>query len=737
MTIERLAFAVVPVALAALLVAAGSVAAANNDDEGRHDARHRFVAQPGCRFANGIKHVVNITFDNVHLHRDNPNVPSDLEQMPSLLNFLTRNGTVGGNHHMPLISHTATDVLTVLSGLYGDRMGVPISNSYRVFDGAGNISSSHTSFIYWTATDPTDNKPVMLNEHGTTAPAPWVPFTRLGCDVGAFSVANIEFETLPGDAITVFGAGSPDAIAAANSPTRNADYLGIAIHCAKGSLLCADPAHGKPDALPDEPGGYIGFSALFGNKHVQPMISPAGPIKDLDGNVIADTNNTPGFANGPGFPNFFNPLPTQTLGYLATMLEAGVPVVYGYIADAHDNRHGSSPPTFGPGEAGYVAQLKEYDAAFKKFFDRLAQQGIDQTNTLFIVTADEGDHFVGGVPSPAGCDGINTPCIYVDANNKRTVGELTANLDSLLLTQTGNTTVFLVHADDAPNIYISGNPSPTDVLTRTLARDIGALTFVNPLFGKGGELDQLAPFMADRAEMKLLHMVTASPARTPSFTVFGDPDYFFQTTKSSLPLAPVDCSKTTLTDCVSQNPNFAWNHGDVQQEIVTNFLAMAGPGVRRTGIENSVFSDHTDIRPTMLALLGMRDDYVPDGRVLIEKFDDRAQQAVLQHQRQTYTRLARAFKQINAPVGELGLKTLAQATAAVKGDDAGYARWLSFINELTSARDALTAEIKTVLNEAIFGGKRLDGDRAEDLLRRAEQLLGHRVDDGENHEDGD
>ena len=243
--------------------------------------------------------------------------------------------------------------------------------------------------------------------------------------------------------------------------------------------------------------------------------------------------------------------------------------------------------------------------------------------------------------------------------------------------------------------------------------------------------------MADRAEMKLLHMVTASPARTPSFTVFGDPDYFFQTTKSSLPLAPVDCSKTTLTDCVSQNPNFAWNHGDVQQEIVTNFLAMAGPGVRRTGIENSVFSDHTDIRPTMLALLGMRDDYVPDGRVLIEKFDDRAQQAVLQHQRQTYTRLARAFKQINAPVGELGLKTLAQATGAIKGDDAGYAGWLAFIDELTSARDALTAEIKTVLNGAVFGGKRIDGRQAEDLVRRAELLLGHRVDDGENHDDGD
>ena len=37
-----------------------------------------------------IKHVVYIEFDNVHFTRDNPNVPSDLEQMPNLLNFLTQ-----------------------------------------------------------------------------------------------------------------------------------------------------------------------------------------------------------------------------------------------------------------------------------------------------------------------------------------------------------------------------------------------------------------------------------------------------------------------------------------------------------------------------------------------------------------------------------------------------------------------------------------------------------------------
>ena len=60
-------------------------------------------AQASCSLqssGNKIQHVVHITFDNVHLRRDNPNVPSDLEQMPNLLNFLQQNGIVTGNHAM-------------------------------------------------------------------------------------------------------------------------------------------------------------------------------------------------------------------------------------------------------------------------------------------------------------------------------------------------------------------------------------------------------------------------------------------------------------------------------------------------------------------------------------------------------------------------------------------------------------------------------------------------------------
>src|SRR6516165_1133419 len=182
--------------LAALLLSVGASAAK--------------AAPPACNFGNGIKHLIQIQFDNVHLRRDNPNVPSDLEQMPNLLNFLLQNGMVSGNHHTPLISHTADDIVTTLTGVYPDRHGIPVSNSYRVFDSNNHPSSSHSAFIYWTATDATDGLPVLVNELGKNTPAPWVAFTRAGCDFGAFSIANMEFETLPGDIGVVYGTSSPE-----------------------------------------------------------------------------------------------------------------------------------------------------------------------------------------------------------------------------------------------------------------------------------------------------------------------------------------------------------------------------------------------------------------------------------------------------------------------------------------------------------------------------------------------
>jgi hypothetical protein len=380
----------------------------------------------GCQLKSpksNIQHVIYIQFDNTHFRRDNPNVPSDLEQMPHLLNFITSNGALLSNDHTALISHTATGILTSLTGVYPDRMGQPVSNSFRYFKTDGTTRTG-VSFAYWTSPlfDPagttTDTTPEMINENGKIAPAPWVPFTRAGCDFGAVATANTILENTAIDIPIVFGPNSEEAAeVAANPPQGFADFVGIGVHCAQGSALCAASSHARPDLLPDEPGGYFGFSGLFGAKYVNPLIKPSGPMTDLNGKVIQD-------ATGHiGFPGFDGMEATVSLSWVAQMQEAGIPVTYAYISDAHDG-HGISGNihfAYGPGEAGYVQQLHDYDVAFQKFFDRLAADGINRKNTLFVFTVDEGDHFVGDQPTPADCDGVTTVCNY------NRVGEINAD----------------------------------------------------------------------------------------------------------------------------------------------------------------------------------------------------------------------------------------------------------------------------------------------------------------------
>src|SRR5690348_7810393 len=119
-----------------------------------------------CQLGNGVKHVVSLVFDNVHFFRDNPNVPSDLEQMPHLLNFLRSNGTVLSNVHTPLIAHTADDSLTIYTGLYGDRHGQPVSNSYKTYNPDGSTDPA-ASFAYWTSPVDDTAKPAPTPGHDT------------------------------------------------------------------------------------------------------------------------------------------------------------------------------------------------------------------------------------------------------------------------------------------------------------------------------------------------------------------------------------------------------------------------------------------------------------------------------------------------------------------------------------------------------------------------------------------
>jgi len=683
-----------------------------------------------------IQHVISIIFDNTHFLRDDPNVPSDLEQMPHLLNFIKDNGTLLTNDHTVLISHTANGILTSLTGVYPDRHGQAVSNSYRYFRADGSTASS-SSFKYWTdlvddtSAVPTDPLPNMVNADSgvaKTTPAPWVPYTRAGCDFGATALANVVLENIGtgpnGDMTKVFGNGSAEwneAVASNAAPPGTAaralaqtDFVGIAIHCGDDGGVCADPANAanaRADLLPDEPGGYAGFQGLFGAKYVNPAITGGSAVvNDLEGDPIGDQFGQPGF---PGFDGLFA---STTLSYVAQMQEAGIPITYGYISDAHDE-HGVAGEIHiadGPGQAPYVAQLHAYDQAFQEFFDRLAADGIDKSNTLFVFTVEEGDHFVGSQPTPTGCDGVTTACSY------STIGEINMNLTGQLATQQGITTPFTVHADMAPTIYITGNPSRTAGVTRNFARALGHLTAVSPYTGA---TDDVSVALADPVEMKALHMITADPQRTPTLTMFADPDYF-------LFAGAPNC----LLPCVfvppPSNSTFAWNHGSIDPEIATTWLGIVGPGVLNLGQDDTTWADHTDLRPTILTLVGLEDSYVHDGRVLIEALAKQVLPQGLIAHREVLRRLIPIYKQLNAPFGSFGMDTLVASTRALESNEPGDATYVSIensIQDLTSLRDALATKIRNALDAAAFGGQGVPAS-ASNWIRQAQALLSQAAD---------
>jgi hypothetical protein len=744
--------------------------------------------QNGCRLANGIKHVVQIGFDNIHFFRDNPNVPSDLEQMPNLLHFIEDNGVLLSNNHTPLIAHTADDLLTTATGLYGDRQGEGISNSYQTYNPNGTTDPAE-SFTYWTdpiddtASTPTaghDTNPNLVYSPvppataskpvspTTVPPAPWVPYTRAGCNVGEIATVNQELENPVPDIADAFGANSPEVaqLNADPDPYKDpevADYVGLAVHCAKSAAFCANaeavkygqttPSHtAVPDLLPDEPGGYHGYQALFGAKYIDPELGAGTPNLSSQGVPVTNSkgNLTDEFGNEidgayltdyPGFPGYDGINAAQSLSYAADMLENGVQVVNMYMADLHGNEDipglsacASAPDALGSGSKCYLEQAAYYNQAFGVFFKRLAQDGITPKNTLFVISSDEGDHEAGAnvgrtiQPTPANCDGAtvsgstvtpDVPCTYPAGS----FGELDGNITGLLAQEQGNTTPFSLENDTAPEFYVTGNPGPDTSTVRTLERAVGGLTADDPYAGNANE--KLTDYLADPTEEAILHMVDADPARTPTFAMFANPDYYLNTGSTNCTASGLGTSSKS-PNCVYQTTGYAWDHGDYAAEVNSNYVGFVGPGVKNLGLDGpaanqgpnsagansglTVVSDYhlpgpwvdeTDIRPTIMYLLGLRDDYEHDGRVITQVLSDKnyalSQPGV--------TALGECYKQLNSSVGEFANFTLQADTNAIESNSSGDSEYVSVdaqLRGLEVARDHLADQIKGELEDAAF-----------------------------------
>ncbi len=289
----------------------------------------------------------------------------------------------------------------------------------------------------------------------------------------------------------------------------------------------------------------------------------------------------------------------------------------------------------------------------------------------------------------------------------------------------------MVEADSAPEFYLNGNPSPSSPVVRTFDRDVGALTAANPYTGT---TQAITNYLADPTEEAILHMVNADPARTPTLAMFARPDYFLST-------GPANCT----SPCVSVNPGFAYNHGDYAAEIDTNFLGLVGPGVANLGVDGSApdagpnsagpnsgqttvpdsgttgtWVDETDIRPTLLYLAGLHDDYQSDGRVISEVLSSPG--ATLGSSK--VEAVGQCYKQLNSSVGIVGTSTLQASTRALESTSPGDQTYLNTEQQLAGLeqnRDVQAERIKKALDASEFSGASMPN--ANGLLNSCEAVV--------------
>jgi hypothetical protein len=209
--------------------------------------------------------------------------------------------------------------------------------------------------------------------------------------------------------------------------------------------------------------------------------------------------------------------------------------------------------------------------------------------------------------------------------------------------------------------------------------------------------------------------VTGDPRRTPTLISFGNTAYWQQSGAATCP-----------GSCITEDPTEAWNHGDVAPVINTTWLGMVGPGVRHLGIDPRVWSDHTDIRPTMLTLLGLRDDYEHDGVTLTQLLQPSVLPYSLRVHQVTLGRLERVYTQLEAPVGRFGLATLRISTAALASYSSGDRRYTSLeetLSDLGSWRDWLAVKMRNMLEAAAYAHRPIDESQATRLIGEGRELL--------------
>ena len=136
--------------------------------------------------------------------------------------------------------------------------------------------------------------------------------------------------------------------------------------------------------------------------------------------------------------------------------------------------------------------------------------------------------------------------------------------------------------------------------------------------------------------------------------------------------------------------------------------------------------EETDLRPTLLHLTGLTDDYPTDGRVISQALSNPS--GALQDTEE----LAVAYQQLNSSVGEFATNTLIADSAALASgsasNDSAFTQEQQALSVLAWSHDRVAAKMKAVLIAAAAGDAPKHGQvtslqiEAQVLIRASERL---------------
>jgi hypothetical protein len=143
------------------------------------------------------------------------------------------------------------------------------------------------------------------------------------------------------------------------------------------------------------------------------------------------------------------------------------------------------------------------------------------------------------------------------------------------------------------------------------------------------------------------------------------------------------------------------------------------PGVEHkgNGIDSTTWTDHTNLRPTILSLVGLKDDYTDDGHVIVQALDKPSIPKGLKAS--NIGDLEQADEQLNAPFGDYAKDTLAASTFALKGTDTEYSNFVSDLGGFEPGREALAQTIRDALFNAAFNGGTITNAQATNWINQA------------------